>query len=271
MTTHPGPDIATGPQLAAKSAILLAFIVAFEIVIMISPFALFFYAVFNPVLLALDHAAATRWLTAFFLSHMIVPPDTLLAAIRVAGSVVFVVGMAAFLVCAIQVYVGRLWRTGAAMKGMYAVVRHPQYASLAEAGIGLAIMWPRFLTLALLAVMLFLYYLLAKDEERRMLARYGDGYRAYVDRTGMFLPRSLRPPTIGPSPTARPCTPSGASPASPSNCCTWSTWSSTPTATATPSSASSTGAGSIAGACRCARSTTPATSASSTTRGRSPA
>jgi len=191
MTPHRPLDIASGPRLAARSAILLAFIVAFEIVIMISPFALFFYAVFNPVLLALDHVAATRWLTAFFLPHMIVPPDVLLIAIRVAGSVLFVLGMAAFLGCAMQVYVGRLWRTSAAMKGMYAVVRHPQYASLGAAGIGLAIMWPRFLTLVLLAVMFFLYYLLAKDEERRMLARYGDDYRAYANRTGMFLPRSL--------------------------------------------------------------------------------
>jgi protein-S-isoprenylcysteine O-methyltransferase Ste14 len=191
MTTHQGPDIAPGSRLAASSAILLAFIVAFEIVIMISPFALFFYAVFNPVLLALDHAAATRWLTAFFLPHMIVPPDAFLAAIRVAGSVLFVLGVAAFLACAIQVYVGRLWRTSAAMTGMYAVVRHPQYAALGAAGIGLAIMWPRFLTLVLLAVMFFLYYLLAKDEERRMLARHGGDYRAYADRTGMFVPRSL--------------------------------------------------------------------------------
>jgi protein-S-isoprenylcysteine O-methyltransferase Ste14 len=190
MTTHHDPGAAAGPQLAAKGAILLAFIVALEIVIMISPFALFFYAVFNPFLLALDHAAATRWLTAFFLPHMIVPPDPLLAVIRVSGSVLFVAGMAAFLLCAIQVYAGRLWRTGAATKGMYAIIRHPQYVSLAAAGIGLAIMWPRFLTLVLLAVMLFLYYLLAKDEERRMLARHGDSYRAYMDRTGMFLPRS---------------------------------------------------------------------------------
>jgi protein-S-isoprenylcysteine O-methyltransferase Ste14 len=191
MTTDRGPDLAAGSRLAARSAILLAFIVAFEIVIMISPFALFFYAVFNPVLLALDHVAATRWLTAFFLPHMIVPPDAFLAAIRVAGSVLFVLGLAAFLACAIQVYAGRLWRTSAAMTGMYAVVRHPQYASLGAAGIGLAIMWPRFLTLVLLAVMFFLYYLLAKDEERRMLARHGEGYRAYADRTGMFVPRSL--------------------------------------------------------------------------------
>ncbi len=180
---------ATGPQLAAKGVILLSFIVALEIVIMISPFALFFYAVFNPFLLALAHAPATRWLTAFFLPHMIVPPNAVLAAIRIAGSIFFVLGVSAFLICAIQVYVGKLWKAGVATKGLYAVIRHPQYVALAVAGVGLAIMWPRFLTLVLFAVMLFLYYLLAKDEERRMLARYGDSYRAYMDRTGMFLPQ----------------------------------------------------------------------------------
>src|SRR5512146_1940210 len=114
MTTHQGPGAAAGPQLAAKGAILLAFIVAFEIVIMISPFALFFYTVFNPFLLALDHAVATRWLTAFFLPHLILPPDTLLAAIRVSGAVLFILGMAGFLLCALQVYAGKLLKTGAA-------------------------------------------------------------------------------------------------------------------------------------------------------------
>ena len=176
-------------RLAAKSSIVLSFVVALEVVIMISPFALFFYAVFNPFLLALDRLAVTRWLTAFFLPHMIVPPDTLLATIRVLGSIFFVAGLLTFLVCAAQVYAGKIRKTGVASRGLYAVVRHPQYLSLAVSGVGLAILWPRFLTLALLAVMLFLYYLLAKDEERRMLNLYGDGYRAYMGRTGMLLPR----------------------------------------------------------------------------------
>jgi protein-S-isoprenylcysteine O-methyltransferase Ste14 len=156
---------------------------------MISPFALFFYAVFNPVLLVLGSTPFTRWLTAFFLPHMVAPPNGLLAAIRVLGSVFFLLGLLAFLVCAIQVYAGKMLKTGVASKGLYAIVRHPQYLSLAVSGIGLAILWPRFLSLVLLAVMLFLYYLLAKDEERRMLTRHGAGYREYMSRTGMFLPR----------------------------------------------------------------------------------
>ena len=185
-------DGGRGRRLAVRGAIVLSFVVALEIVIMISPFALFFYAVFNPVLLALDRSPATRWLTAFFLPHMVISPDPALRAIRVLGSVAFVVGVVVFLACAVQVYAGKLLRTGPATRGLYAVVRHPQYLALAVSGFGLAILWPRFLTLVLLAVMLFLYYLLARDEERRMLARFGEGYRRFMERTGMFFPRLRR-------------------------------------------------------------------------------
>ncbi len=164
---------------------------AFEIAIMISPFAFFFYAVFNPFLLALNQSSMTRWLTAFFLPHMVIPPNEVLTVIRILGSVLFVVGMLIFLVCAAQVYLGKLLKRGVATKGLYTMIRHPQYLGLGLAALGLAIMWPRFLTLALFAVMLFLYYLLAKDEERRMINRFGESYVAYMKQTGMFLPHSI--------------------------------------------------------------------------------
>ena len=178
-------------RITANSAIVLSFIVAFEIVIMISPFAFFFYAVFNPFLLALNQSVITRWLTAFFLPHMIVPPNDILIFVRIVGSVLFVAGMIVFLACAGQVYLGKLLRKGTATKGLYAFIRHPQYVALACAALGLAIMWPRFLTLALLAIMLILYYILARDEERRMTNRFGESYLKYLDRTGMFLPRVI--------------------------------------------------------------------------------
>jgi protein-S-isoprenylcysteine O-methyltransferase Ste14 len=168
---------------------MLSFVVALEFVIMISPFAFAFYAAMNPFLLALNQSALTRWLTAFFLPHMVVPPNGFLKGIRVLGSVAFLSGMAVFIVCALQVYAGKLLRAGVAHRGLYAVVRHPQYLALAVAAWGLAVMWPRFLTLTLFAVMLFLYYLLARDEERRMVNRFGENYTAYMERTGMFVPR----------------------------------------------------------------------------------
>ncbi len=178
-------------RFAATSAIFLSFIVGLEIVIMISPFAFFFYEALNPFLLALNQSSMTRWLTAFFLPHMVVPPNEPLIIVRILGSVFFVVGMLIFFVCAAQVYLGKLLRLGIAAKGFYTIIRHPQYLGLGLAALGLAIMWPRFLTLTLFAVMLFLYYLLAKDEERRMTNRYGESYLAYMKRTGMFLPYSI--------------------------------------------------------------------------------
>ena len=179
----------TGKRFATNSAIVLSFVVALEFVIMISPFAFVFYAAMNPFLLALNQSALTRWLTAFSLPHMVVPPNAFLKALRILGSVAFLGGMAVFLVCALQVYAGKLLRPGVAQRGLYSVIRHPQYLALAVAAWGLAVMWPRFLTLTLFAVMLFLYYLLARDEERRMLNQFGESYRAYLERTGMFLPQ----------------------------------------------------------------------------------
>ncbi len=178
-------------EWAARSTVVLCFVVALEFVIMISPFAFVFYAAMNPFLLVLNQWTATRWLTAFFLPHMVVAPDAFLKGLRVVASWAFFAGVLVFVVCAAQVYLGKLFHPRVAEGGLYRLVRHPQYVGLAVAAWGLAVMWPRFLTLALFGVMLFLYYLLARDEERRMLNRFGDGYRAYLERTGMFVPRAL--------------------------------------------------------------------------------
>lgn len=171
--------------------ILLYFVIALEVLIMISPFAAFFYAVFNPVLLFLARWPASRWLAAFFLPHMVLPPGLFLKAIRVAGSVLFVAGTIVFVVCAGQVYSRKLFRRGPASGGLYRWIRHPQYLALVLAGLGLAILWPRILTIVLWTVMVGLYTLLARDEERRMVNQFGERYSEYMARTGMFLPRRL--------------------------------------------------------------------------------
>ncbi len=181
-------------KIAAAGGILFFAIVALEVMIMISPFAFFFYSVFSPVFNFLGAHAATRWATLFFLPHMILPPTLFLQSVRVAGSVLFLLGLAIFTVCALQVYLGKIFKWGIAAKGLYRFIRHPQYLALGLWGIGMAILWPRFIVLATLALMFILYYFLAKDEERRMLSRYGASYQHYMDTTGMFLPRLLEAP-----------------------------------------------------------------------------
>ena len=123
-----------------RSAVVLYFVIAFEVLIMISPFAGFFYSAFNPVLLKMASNSATRWLSAFYLPHMVLPEAGFLQFIRVMGSVLFVVGMIVFLVCAGQVYAAKFRKKGAVLGGLYAFIRHPQYIALAIAGLGLSIL-----------------------------------------------------------------------------------------------------------------------------------
>jgi len=174
-----------------SGAIVLYFIIGFEILIMISPFAAFFYAAFNPVLLSLVQHSATRWLTAFFLPHMVLPPGMFLKAVRVSGSILFVAGSAIFIMCAVQVYYNKFFKKGVALKGLYSYIRHPQYLGLGMTGLGLSILWPRFLVITLWTIMLALYYILARDEERRMTGQFGTEYRVYMDKTGMFFPKTI--------------------------------------------------------------------------------
>jgi protein-S-isoprenylcysteine O-methyltransferase Ste14 len=174
-----------------RSAVVLYFVIALEVLIMISPFAGFFYALFNPVLLKLAAHPSTRWLSAFYLPHMVLPQDWFLQFVRVMGSLLFVLGMAIFLVCAAHIYTAKFTKKGAVLGGLYAVVRHPQYLALGVAGLGLSILWPRILTVLLWLVMTLVYYFLAKDEERRMLNAHEHTYRSYMDTTGMFLPRRM--------------------------------------------------------------------------------
>ncbi|MFZ0931085.1 MAG: isoprenylcysteine carboxylmethyltransferase family protein [Syntrophobacteraceae bacterium] len=178
-------------SLAARAGIIVFFIMAFEVMIMISPFAFFFYSVFNPILHWLQDYSATRWLTSFFLPHMILPPTMFLKAVRILGSVLFVIGSLTFFICAFQVYFGKIFKWGVASKGLYGVIRHPQYLALGLWGTGMSILWPRFLVLASLSFMFILYYFLSKDEERRMFNQFGGNYREYMERTGAFLPRSI--------------------------------------------------------------------------------
>lgn len=178
-------------RFALNSAILLYFVICLEILIMISPFAGFFYAAFNPLLLQLADHDATRWLTAFFLPHMAIPTTSFLVVLRVLGSWLFLGGMILFAICALQIYTAKFFRRGAVSGGLYRFIRHPQYLGLAVAGTGLAILWPRFLVVALWCLMVLIYFYLARDEEKRMLRTHGEEYRSYIKKTGMFLPRGL--------------------------------------------------------------------------------
>ena len=72
--------------------------------------------------------------------------------------------------------------------GVYAVVRHPLYASLIYAGFGWALLFNSRPALAVAVINVLFFTAKARCEERWLLLRY-PGYAAYMARVNRFLPR----------------------------------------------------------------------------------
>ncbi len=175
-----------------KPAIWFVYVViVFEILFMISPFALYYYSAYAPFLNLLGRFPATAWLDRFFLPHFSYTSSAALEALSRSSEPIFFAGLVLFAIGFVQVYGAKLLRRGQAVTGgLYRWIRHAQYLAVSVMGLGVLLHWPRFLVLAGYVTMLFLYYFLARHEERRCLARYGESYRSYLERTGMFFPRS---------------------------------------------------------------------------------
>ncbi len=162
-------------------------LIGLEIIIMVSPFAFYFYSIYGPFLKGLYAFPPTRWLTAFILPHILFSGDPLLTWLERIGFYLFPIGLWIFIVGAIHVYGAKILRKGLATKGLYAFVRHPQYLGLIVSGLGLFLFWPRFFILVMYVTVVFIYYHLARHEEREMERRYGEKYLAYKRKTGMFI------------------------------------------------------------------------------------
>ena len=161
-----------------------------EILFLVSPLAPLFYAFYGPFLRFLERHPETAWLTQFFLPHISVTANPVLNLIQPLGWALLVAGTAFFLWSAVPLYWSMLLRRGQVVGGLYNSIRHPQYVGLAVMGFGVLLVWPRFLVLVSLIMMLGLYRVFAGTEESQCLARFGDSYRAYMARTGRFLPRA---------------------------------------------------------------------------------
>jgi protein-S-isoprenylcysteine O-methyltransferase Ste14 len=76
-----------------------------------------------------------------------------------------------------------------ATDGLYGLVRHPQYAGLFIGLFGEGVVhWPTLFSVGLFPVIVLVYALLARSEERRMVEQFGEVYRAYQRRVPMFIP-----------------------------------------------------------------------------------
>jgi protein-S-isoprenylcysteine O-methyltransferase Ste14 len=75
------------------------------------------------------------------------------------------------------------------MHGPYRWVRHPFYDSAALLALALSLITANWLFFVTGVVLFCLLIIRTRTEEENLMARFGDSYRAYTERTGRFLPR----------------------------------------------------------------------------------
>jgi len=188
------PRRAPARRLAEAVLKAVGLFVILEPVWMLLPFAGFLYGSVLHIE-TLGRNPYTAWLT-----HFVFPVLTL----GWLGPVLVAAGLALFLIGAGQIYWAKIRRSGLVTGGLYRFVRHPQYVSLTLLGVGLLLTWGRAITFLAFFIMMFLYYYLAKSEERTCLRLFGPDYERYGERTSFLFPgdRLLRPlrsrlPTFG--------------------------------------------------------------------------
>lgn len=73
--------------------------------------------------------------------------------------------------------------------GPYRWVRHPFYVCVAMSMLANSLATANWFLLLTSAIALSLLFIRTRIEEEKLLARFGDDYRAYMQRTGRFWPR----------------------------------------------------------------------------------
>lgn len=75
-----------------------------------------------------------------------------------------------------------------ATKGIYSIIRHPQYMAFILILFAFLIMWPTILTILMFPVLVYMYLRLATKEEEKALIEFGELYLAYIRNTPAFWP-----------------------------------------------------------------------------------
>jgi len=76
-----------------------------------------------------------------------------------------------------------------ATSGPYAHLRHPQYLGFILIMFGFLLQWPTLVTLLMFPILVTMYVLLARREEREAGSEFGDEYLRYASATPAFVPR----------------------------------------------------------------------------------
>jgi protein-S-isoprenylcysteine O-methyltransferase Ste14 len=164
-------------------------LILFEMLYMATPFAAFFYSVYEIPLKFLNENTVTAWLIQTILPHFVETNSRIIHLLVGGGWLMMAIGAVVFLIGFIQIYYSKFTGKGAVTGGIYNMIRHPQYMAWILFGLGMSLVWSRLIVWIMFVTMIFIYYLLAKVEEKECMEKYPETYPQYFSKTGMFFPK----------------------------------------------------------------------------------
>ena len=136
----------------------------------------FFYGIWTPLL----YSGATVWLVKgliFELHH-----------IQWIAPILILIGSALLGVGLVQIVKSKLQKTGFVTRGLYSLVRHPQYLCVNILIFGFVLYGLRPIDFVAWANLVFLHMLLAGREEEKLQEKFGKKYSEYKKRVPFIVP-----------------------------------------------------------------------------------
>lgn len=111
---------------------------------------------------------------------------------KIAGGAIFAVGMSIVIAAFIQLMKAKREGWKLQTSGVYGIVRHPMYLGDVLWALGWSIIFNALYALALTPLWFFLRYSIAVLEEEKLIEKYGENYKAYMQRVPkMIIPKVI--------------------------------------------------------------------------------
>ncbi|GAA3977123.1 isoprenylcysteine carboxylmethyltransferase family protein [Allohahella marinimesophila] len=118
--------------------------------------------------------------------------DAHFSILHIASNALIIMGF--FILSSSWAVLHKAQQAGAmASDGWYARCRHPQYLAFIIIMFGFLLQWPTIPTLVMFPILVVVYVRLARTEEKKALAEFGEQYRQYQRKTPAFIPRLSQP------------------------------------------------------------------------------
>ena len=167
-------------------------LILFEMLYMATPFAVFFYSIYEIPLKFLNSSPYTAWMLQTVFPHFVGTNSFFINFLLRAGWFFMGLGFIIFFIAFVLIYYAKFTKKGAVTNGLYRIIRHPQYTAWTLFGLGISIVWSRIIVWMMFVTMIYIYYLLAKAEEEECLNKFPETYSNYLKQTGMFFPRIFK-------------------------------------------------------------------------------